>query len=161
MPKFNRNQYTVNEMYAHYVKTTQNPVDKETFKTTLDVWGTIVNEYILQGRDVKFPHGLSTIGVRKREKPVYVDYKASREQGRRVMRSNSHSGFYGARVMWRRHYTTMNTRGWEFEPSRELSRGVAAVMKMPGGHTNFVKKAVVTSNETQSKSTYNKKVFKV
>jgi hypothetical protein len=161
MPKFNKQQYSLREMYMFYKKTCTSPVTITEYKHILEVWGDKVNEYVIQGKDVKLYHGLSVIGVRKRIKPFYVDGKASREAKKVIRKPNTHSGGFGAHVMWRRHYTTMSTRGWEFEPSRVLSRGVSTIMKMPGGHTTYVQKARAASTEVQRRALYNRNVHKI
>lgn len=161
MPKYNKRQYSLSEVYEFYTQSCKTPVPLAQFKLVLELWGSEVNAALLQGKDIKLYHGLSTIGVRKKEKPYYIDKKASRELKTKVRRPNTHSGGYGARIAWRRHYTTMNTAGWEFEPSRELSRSLAVVMKMPGGHTNFVQRAMVSRTPEQAKKSYNTKVHKI
>jgi hypothetical protein len=161
MPRYDKKQYSLLEMYAVYTKSCVTPVTFKVFKTILELWGSEVNASLLEGKDVRLYHGMSSLGVRKKEKPFYVDKKVSRELKTKVVRPNTHSGGYGARIMWKRHYTIMNSQGWEFEPSRKLSRGLAAVMKMPGGHTNFVQRAMVTRDLESARSVYNKKVHKI
>jgi hypothetical protein len=161
MPKHNKHQYSLTEVYTHYKKSVTTPVDQKVYKLILDTWGKIVNDYLLAGKDVKLQQGLSTLGVRKKERRTYIDAKESKAAGRAVVKSNSHSGFYGARIYWRRHYTVINSIGWEFRPTRALSRALGVIMKMPLGHTTFVKRALVTRDVEQSKSTYNKKVHKI
>ena len=58
MPKYNKHQYSLDEMYAFYKGSTSNHVSKELFKQVLEVWGTKVNEYLLLGKDIKLHHGM-------------------------------------------------------------------------------------------------------
>lgn len=161
MPKVDKKQITLPQVYKHYKTTTDNPVDYKIHKQILDAWGELVNEFLLQGKDVKLHNGMSTLGIRKKIKRTFIDKKASREAGKEIRSSNVHSGFYGANVFWRRHYTTFNSSGWGFFPSRALHRGLAKVMKTAGGHLRFMQRAMVTSKNEQAKSIYNKKVIGV
>ena len=159
MPKVDKSQILLGEVYNHYRSITQDPVDYKQHKEVLDLWGEKVVEALLLGKDVKLHGGLATLGIRKKLKRTYIDKKASKELGREVRRSNSHSNFYGAKVHWRRHYTTFNSSGWVFNPSRALQRGLSAVMKTPKGHTVYLQRAMATSKKNQSRSIYVKKVI--
>lgn len=165
MPKFNKNQVSLKEAYAFYKKSLEakgiKPLTYKEYKLILDTWGNRVVEYLVEGRDVKLHHGLSVIGVRKRRKAWYPDRAASKEAGELVKRSNVHSGFYGAYVWWRRHYTRFSSVGWVFKPSRLLQRSLGKVMLERGGHTNFTMRAVTPATQEQAISTYNKKVHKI
>lgn len=161
MPKYNKEQYTLAETYEAYKTTTNEPVTLKEFRLILDTWGVVMNEFLVRGRDVSLPHGLSVLAVRKKERPTYVDKKESAKQGKQVRKSNDHSGGYGAKVIWRRHYTTMSSRGWEFTPSRELTKAVSEVMKTPGGHQNYVKRATSTKSPDMAKKIYNQKIHKI
>ena len=161
MPKFNKNQYKLKEVYKFYKTSVTKPVAYKEFKLILDTWGDLVNEYLLEGKDVKLHNGLSIIGIRKRIKRTFINKKESKRRGMLIKSSNAHSGFYGARVLWRRHYTTFNSSGWVFQPSRELNRALARIMLSPQGHTRFTKRAIATKSIDQAKSIYNKKIYKV
>jgi len=132
-------------------------------KLILDTWGELVNDYLIQGRDVKLHNGLSLLGVRKKIKRRYIDRQESKRQGKLVFASNSHSDYFGAEVYWRRHYTTFGSVGWLFRPSRGLSRAVSAVMQQSGGHRRYVMRAQAanTDKPEQARALYNKKVLKL
>ena len=161
MPKHNKNQYTLQEVYRWYSKRVETPISYKDHKKVLDTWGDVVNEFLLSGKDVKLAQGMSILGIRKKEKRTYVDRKASKIEGKLVVKQNSHSGFYGASVYWRRHYTTINSKGWVFRPTRELARALADVMVKPLGHTRFVKRARVARTVQQSKSIQRKTIHKI
>lgn len=161
MPKFNKNQVKLKDAYTFYKKSVKNPVSYQEYKLILDTWGRLVVDYLVAGKDIKLHHGLSVIGIRKKDKPTYVDKLESRKQGRLIKKSNAHSGFFGARVFWRRHYTTFSSMGWVFRPTRLLQSKLNAVMSTPGGHRNFLMRATVTRTLEQATSTYNKKVHKI
>ena len=161
MPKHNKNQYTLKEVYRWYTKKVENPVSYKVHKEVLDAWGDVMVEFLLEGKDIKLQQGMSVLGIRKKEKRTYVDRQASKKAGKLVVVQNSHSGFYGASIYWRRHYTTINSKGWSFRPSRELARGLADVMHTPLGHTKFVKRARVARTVEQSKSIQRKTIYKI
>ncbi|HEC44439.1 hypothetical protein LCGC14_0984230 [marine sediment metagenome] len=161
MPKHNKNQYSLQQVYQWYKNSVNDPVDYKTHKLVLEVWGTVFSEYILAGKDIKLQQGLSVLGVRKKEKHTYVDRRASKLAGKLVLKPNTHSGFYGANVYWRRHYTVCNSKGWVLRPCRKLSRALGVIMKQPYGHTRYVKRAMVSRKEEHRKAFYNKKVLKL
>lgn len=161
MPKHNKNQYTLKEVYRWYTKRVEEPVSYKVHKEVLDLWGDTVVEYLLKGKDVKLQQGISVLGIRKKEKRTYVDRLASKLAGKRVIVQNSHSGFYGASVYWRRHYTTINSKGWSFRPTREFARKLGDVMQEHLGHTRFVKRARVARTVEQSKSIQRKTIHKI
>jgi len=154
MPKYNKNQYLLPEVYAFYKEQTENPVDYKTHKQILDTWGTKVTEYLLQGKDIRLHKGLSILGVRKHIRETYVDRVASKKAGKLVRASNIHSGFYGAVIYWRRHYTSFSSSGWAFHPTRELKRALSQVMQTPAGHRRFVKKAKVVASAKRAREVY-------
>ena len=163
MPKHNKNQYSLKEAYNFYKSEVSDPVSYKEYKLILDTWGNIVIEYLIQGKDVLLHRGLSLLGVRKKTKLAYVDKQESKRQKKKVLVSNSHSGFYGASVYWRRHYTRFSSVGWSFKASRVLSRKLAAIMQESGGHTNFIStsQAVSADKPEQAKAMYKKKVLKL
>lgn len=162
MPKYDKSQYNLIKVYRFYKdrckKRNVEPVDFKTHKLILDTWGTRVIEYLALGKDVKLHSGLSTLCIRKVKQASYVDFKASKEAGRAIRKSNVHSGFYVAKVRWTRHYTKISSRGWRFEPSRKLALAIVKVMKTPGGHRNFVKKAKVTQ-KVRGKAVYKHQIL--
>lgn len=141
MPKINRNLIQLKQVYSFYRKNAKGELlDYKTFKLVLDTWGEEMINMLLLGKDVKLYAGLSLLGVRKEECFSYTDLRASQLQGKRVIKPNTHSGNYKARMYWMRSKTNFNSKGWKFTPSRTLSRGISAIMKMLFGHTMFVKR---------------------
>tara|TARA_R110000772_G_scaffold27361_12_gene69653 strand:- start:895 stop:1344 length:450 start_codon:yes stop_codon:yes gene_type:complete len=144
MPKFNKNQYTLKQVYAHYKERVKDPVEYKEHKDILDLWGDKVVDVLLEGKDIRIGSGLSVLCIRKKKKPTYVNFKESKEKGRKIKSSNAHSGFYIARVVWRRHYTRINSSNWSFEPCRTLQRKLSEIMKTYLGHTRFTQQLSVT-----------------
>lgn len=161
MPKHNKNQYSLQYEYNTYKKTVSEPLTYKEHKKVLDLWGDIVTDYLLLGKDVRLHKGLSVLGVRKKVKRTYVDRKASKISGKLVIKPNTHSGFYGAYIYWKKNYVTCSAKGWVFKPSRALSRRLGEVMKEHRGHTRFSQRAVVTSSKKHAKAVYKQKVLKL
>lgn len=163
MPKYNKKQVPNKEVYKFYVEYVKErgaaPLSYTDFNRVYEAWGIKVGEYLIAGKDVKLHAGLSTLRVRKKYSPTYIDYKETKKQGRVVRKPNTKSGFYRAKVFWRRHYTTCNSVGWTFAITRELARKLSAVMKSTGGHKKFLKIADKTFDEDTARRVYNKKVL--
>lgn len=163
MPKYDKSQYSLRNVYRLYKLRCAargfEPVDHKLHKLILDTWGNTVVSYLAAGKDVKLHNGLASLQVRKTKRESYVDFKASKEAGRVIRKSNSHSGFFVAKVRWTRHYTKIHSRGWRFIPSRKLVKAIVVVMRTPRGHTQYVQKAKITKHEHQRRSMYNKQIL--
>lgn len=161
MPRHNKNQYPLPDVYKWYKSRVLSPVDYKTHKLVLDVWGDVIIEYLLLGKDIKLHQGLSLLAVRKRPQKTYIDRKASKEYGKLVRKPNSHSGFFRAYIYWKKRYMRRSNKGWSFRASRKLSRALANVMQGYMGHTRFVQRAKIARNEEFRKLLYNQKVQKL
>lgn len=159
MPKVNKNQYTLLEVYKHYKKSTEEPVDYKTHKAILEAWGDTVVEFLVDGRDVPLYKGLSKIGVRKRVRINYVDFRASKLAGRRIIKSNAHSDFYVGYLYWNTHKTKIFVKGWALRTSAHLAGLIGDVFKTHKGHTKFVQ--VATAHNQQAKAEFNRKIHKL
>ena len=157
MPLWNKNTVSSLELYDWYKLTVKKHVDYKTFRKVLKLWGKYANEFLVEGKDIPLYYSFKKFGVRKKYKPTFIDKLETVRQGKRVIGSNSHSDFYGAKVYWKKLHTKFNIRGWIFMPSRKLSRAVAAIMKMPGGHRRYVEQIVVSGTAAKKR----KKRFKL
>lgn len=157
MPCWNRNQVSSQEMYRWYVTTVKNHVDYKTYRAVTKLWGIRAVEMTLEGRDIPLYCGFYEIGIRKRYKPVFVDHRQSKIQGKKVYGSNSHSGFYGAKIWWGSKWIRFSVKGWHFTPMRKWSRALAQVLKTPGGHKRFVERIVVSGTAIKKR----RKRFKI
>lgn len=158
MPKHNKRQIPLSEVYAHYKETTDKPVDYKTHKKVLDLWGKLAREALAEGKDIKLFAGLASLGVRKRKKHTFIDRKQTALQKKRVMATNSHSGFFTAKCLWRRRYTTVNSVGWSFHSSKALQMLITNVMNTLGGHSTYLQRAQSAYNDEARKKMYNSKV---
>lgn len=144
MPKFNKNQYSLLQAYSFYKSLVESPVSYKEYKLILDLWGEKVVAALLNGEDVRLHNGLSVLQIRKVFDTTYVDFKATKEKGRVIKRSNATSNFYRAKIRWKRHYTKINSSSWAFMPTRKFSRELSQVMQSYLGHTRFLEKAKIT-----------------
>lgn len=162
MPKYDKSQYSLLQVYQFYKKRCKErevvPVSYKEHKLILDTWGQKVIEYLQAGKDVKLHSGLATLRIRKVKQTSYVDFKASRDAGKVIRKSNVHSGFYIAKVGWTRHYTKIASRGWKFDPSRRLVLAIVKVMRTPGGHRQYVKKAQITQ-KSRARAAYKNQIL--
>ena len=157
MPKWDKNTLDSYDMYAWYKLKVRKHVDYKTFRKVLLLWGKYANEYLIEGKDIPLYQGFKKFGVRKWYSPTFVDIVESKKQGKRIIGSNSHSDFYRAGIYWKKLHTKFNIKGWVFIPSRKLTRAVASIMRMPGGHRRYVQKIVVSGTGARKR----KKRFKL
>ena len=143
MPKYKKNQVSLRDTYAHYKKNITNPVSYKEHKEILEVFGDVVGEFLVEGKDVKLYRGLSVLGIRKVKQKYSIDGIASKAEGRLVRKLNTHSDFFTAFVYWGRHYTTINMRGWYWRTCRQVNRRIKEVMETPKGHLQYVEKSSI------------------
>ena len=156
MPRVNRNQIIMQDMYDWYKSLYKNHVDHATYRKVTDLWGEYARELLLEGKDLNLYVNFPLIGIRKRSKPVYIDRILSKKLKKKVYSPNTHSDYYGAFVYWRKNWANFNTVRWTFLPARKLSRGLAQVLKQPGGHRRFVENAL-SSGSAASQVKINKR----
>lgn len=161
MPKHDKRQIPLREMYQYYKNSTGSPVSYKDYKLILDTWGEELTDYVSQGKDVHLYHGMAVFGVRKRRIKTFVDKLASRIQKKRVVAVNTHSDFFAARMRWGMKATTFNRRGWNFRSSRFLKKKIATIMLMPGGHRTYMEEVKVAYSEKAGKRLYKKQVLKL
>lgn len=159
MPRITRNEYKLKEVYRHYKKLSKDPVDLKTFKKVSDVWGKVVCNYLLEGRDVQLYSGLALLGVRKKSQMKYFSHMASKELDRPVYRTNVHSDGYVAKIYWNTHGVAYKRTGWSFRTSRYLARELSKIMLTPRGHTRYLKLAEAHGSMAYEK--YKEKMIKL
>lgn len=93
-------------MHKAYCKSHEK-VDYRLFKSVLDDFNQIVLDALLEGSEgFKMPSGLGYVQVVKYKPKTYtpkslsVDYKASKEEGKRIYHLNEHSNGYKFRLYW-------------------------------------------------------------
>lgn len=104
----NKKSYTITDIYRTYCKE-NNDVDMpySRFKRILDEFNKTIKESILDASECfKMPLGLGYICIVKyrpksyTQKSLSVDYKSSKEEGKRIYHLNEHSGGYKYRLYW-------------------------------------------------------------
>ena len=145
MPRYDKGIIPAPEMYLWYKSRCPIHVDFKTYRSVVILWGELFCEYLLDGKDVDMYGGLSKLGVRKQYVPNYVDFKLSKDLGKRTVVPNTHSEFWGGKIWWNKARIRVKGAGWYCKPNRKLSRSLAAIMKTPGGHRKYVQIAISRS----------------
>ncbi len=103
----NKKSYTTYDIYQQWSKETGLEVPYMRFKRILDKFNENVKDSLLNASEVfKMPYGLGYICVVKYKPKTYtdkslsVDYKTSKEEGKRIYHLNEHSDGYKYRFYW-------------------------------------------------------------
>ena len=87
------------------------------FKRILDEFNKVVKEDVLdRSQSFKMPYGLGTICIVKykpksyADKSLSVDYKSSKEEGKKIYHLNEHSRGYKFRLFWSKLPKTFPSR---------------------------------------------------
>ena len=98
-----KQSYTFRDMY----RTIPIDIDYELYKRILDeICKIILNHVLMRSEGFKMPYGLGFIQIGKykpkqlTDKSLSVDYKASKEYGKRILHLNEHSDGYKYRLYW-------------------------------------------------------------
>ncbi len=132
----NKNSYTVADIYRHYCKNIRNDVSYVDYKRILDTFNKIVKDEILErSKAFKMPYGLGTICIVKYKPKSYspnslsVDYKSSKEEGKRIYHLNEHSNGYKYRLFWSKTPQTFPSRyKYQLQLVRENKRHLAQLI---------------------------------
>lgn len=112
MPR-NKKSYTFRDMYKEL------PIEVPylTYKRILDEMGKIILEHVLNASEgFKMPLGLGFIQIGKYKpktftsKSLSVDYKTSKDYGKRIYHLNEHSNGYKYRLHWSKVPMTFSDR---------------------------------------------------
>jgi hypothetical protein len=102
-----KQSYTISDIYRAYCQNVDEEVPYFRFKRILDEFNKTVRESVLEASEsFKMPLGLGTICIVKYKPKTYtdkslsVDYKASKEEGKRIYHLNEHSRGYKYRLYW-------------------------------------------------------------
>ena len=103
----NKKSYTIADIYRHFSKTIDSKVSYSRYKRILDRFNEIVKQDVLERSEAfKMPYGLGMICIVKykpksyTDKSLSVDYKSSKEEGKRIYHLNEHSNGYKYRLYW-------------------------------------------------------------
>ena len=102
----NKKSYTILDIYRAYNKINEN-VQYLRYKRILDEFNKVVKDEILERSQLfKMPYGLGSICIVKYKPKSYtpkslsVDYKTSKEEGKKIYHLNEHSNGYKYRLYW-------------------------------------------------------------
>ena len=103
----NKKSYTIADIYRDYVKKNDVELNYARYKRIIDEFNKVVKEDILErSQPFKMPYGLGAICIVKykpkgyTDKSLSVDYKSSKEEGKRIYHLNEHSNGYKYRLYW-------------------------------------------------------------
>lgn len=127
--------YTIADIYRAFRKARKD-VEYSRFKRVLDAFNKTIGEDILErSRAFKMPYGLGTICIVKYKPKTYtdkslsVDYKTSKEEGKRIYHLNEHSNGYKYRLFWSKLPQTFPARyKYQLRLVREKKRHLAQLI---------------------------------
>ena len=103
----NKKSYTIADIYRDYIKNNDVELNYARYKRIIDEFNKVVKEEILErSQPFKMPYGLGVICIVKyrpksyTDKSLSVDYKSSKEEGKRIYHLNEHSNGYKYRLYW-------------------------------------------------------------
>ena len=132
----NKKSYTIADMYRHYCKNINKDVSYVRYKSILDKFNKVVRDEILErSKAFKMPYGLGTICIVKyrpksySQKSLSVDYKSSKEEGKKIYHLNEHSNGYKYRLFWSKIPKTFPSRYiYQLQLVRENKRHLAQLI---------------------------------
>ena len=103
----NKKSYTIADIYRDYVKKNDVELNYARYKRIIDEFNKVVKEDILERSQLFImSYGLGVICIVKykpkgyTDKSLSVDYKSSKEEGKRIYHLNEHSNGYKYRLYW-------------------------------------------------------------
>ena len=103
----NKKSYTIADIYRDYVKKNDVELNYARYKRIIDEFNKVVKEEILErSQPFKMPYGLGVVCIVNYkpksyiDKSLSVDYKSSKEEGKRIYHLNEHSNGYKYRLYW-------------------------------------------------------------
>lgn len=131
----NKHSYTISDIYRAYCQTNEE-VPYVRYKRIIDSFNKVVKDEILErSQPFKMPYGLGMICIVKYKPKTYtskslsVDYKSSKEEGKRIYHLNEHSNGYKYRLYWSKIPQTFPDRyKYQISLVRENKRHLAQLI---------------------------------
>lgn len=131
----NKKSYTILDTYNTFKKIRKD-VEYSRYKRILDTFNKVVSDEIFErSRCFKMPFGLGYICVVKYKprsytpKSLSVDYKASKQEEKRIYHLNEHSNGYKYRLFWSKLPRTFPARyKYQIQLVRERKRHLAQLI---------------------------------
>lgn len=136
----------IKDMYEFYKEYTPSPVSFKLYKEVVNEYlQEILNLIIDEGHNYRIPGMLGYFRIQKKMmdfdiQKMSVDWKASKEVGKRVYHLNNHSDGYRIKFLWEKKKAILkkdSKRPYSFTLARDVKRRLASVMKKPNGHTKY------------------------
>ena len=114
------------------------------------MYSTLARNYIIEtGKIFKFPLGIGEFAINKKKVRSFIkqkgkekiglpiDWKKSKEKGKRIYIMNYHTEGYRFSWVWMKRYSKVKFSPlWKFKPHRNASRQLANVLKSGQGYHN-------------------------
>lgn len=131
----NKKSYTILDTYSTFKKMRKD-VDYSRYKRILDAFNKVVSHEIFEhSQCFKMPFGLGYICIVKYKPKTYtskslsVDYKASKDENKRIYHLNEHSSGYKYRLFWSKLPKTFSARyKYQVQLVREKKRHLAQLI---------------------------------
>ncbi len=126
------------ELYKFYTEQSPNKdvVDKPTFSKVSSDFNQIIGQYVLEGKEVKFPSRLGFLRIRKHKnkmekESLLTDWKLTKQVGKIVKHLNDHTNGFFFRFYWDKKISNAIKQSYyKFYPVRDLKRGLAYNIKV-------------------------------
>jgi hypothetical protein len=131
------------DTYKYYKKKhKKDHVDYTTYRQICNDFNQMFVQELFEGKIKDLYNGLGKIYICKLPtdytKPC-LDYKSTKELGKKVYHTNIHSDGFYARFIWvKARARTKRVRKFIFTPTWANKRALASIMKTPGGHKKFL-----------------------
>lgn len=129
------------DIYKHYKKSNDTPVDRKTFMRVLNAINIeFIRMIVEEGKEIRMPY-LSTLSIRKTKnsKTKAFDYNHFNLTGEKVYIENEHSDGYRAKFHWKKSGCKVPGKTvYAFKPARDNSRALAKEMKKFNGHSKYI-----------------------
>lgn len=131
----NKKSYTILDIYRAYNKINEN-VPYSRYKRILDEFNKVVKDEILERSQLfKMPYWLGSVCIVKykpksyTDKSLSVDYKSSKQEGKKIYHLNEHSNGYKYRLYWTKIPRTFSNRYmYQIQLVRENKRHLAQLI---------------------------------
>lgn len=148
-----KEKYGTRDIYYFYRRNYANDVGVINFSKILNLFNNRLIEEIYKGAYITLPYSLGDLYIRKykhtykfdnkgnmllKNKSTFIDYKATKElweehpnltHKQYVYYDNFHTDGHRFRIKWKRYHSARTNKLYNFKPSRQFSRGLAAYLR--------------------------------
>ena len=139
------------DIYTYYLEHTEEPLTFKEFKLINEEYLEAIMKLIVDNAyNFKLPNRLGYWRIQKRQFDIgqlSVDWKTTKQIGKRVYHLNTHSDGFKIRFLWEKKQAVLkknSKRPYSFQLCRDWKRKLAAGMKLPNGHTKYAEEIINT-----------------